>query len=123
MKGHDRYRTHAFSGPTVVGVDDPFAGGIPGGPARARALPNPSRGGVTFSHTRPLAGDWEIGIFDVRGRRVRALGRGTAPSSGETVTRSWDGRDEAGAAVPAGVYFYVLRDGAGLLREKVVRLR
>jgi hypothetical protein len=25
--------------------------------------------------------------------------------------------------VPAGIYFYVLRDGAGLLREKVVRLR
>lgn len=124
MKGHDRYRTHAFSGPTVVGVDDPFAAGLlPGGPARARALPNPSRGGVTFSHTRRLAGAWEVAIHDVRGRRVRSLGRGTAPATGETVTRSWDGRDEAGAVVPAGIYFYVLRDGAGLLREKVVRLR
>jgi hypothetical protein len=123
MKGHDRKRTHAFAGPTVVGVDDPLAGGPGAGPARALALPNPSRGGVAFSHTRALAGDYEAAVYDVRGRLVRSLGRGTAPASGERVTRTWDGRDESGAAVPAGIYFYVLRDGAGLLREKVVRLR
>ncbi|MEO6462175.1 MAG: T9SS type A sorting domain-containing protein, partial [Candidatus Eisenbacteria bacterium] len=123
MKGHDRYRTHAFSGPTVVGVEDPVAGGPPAhGTGLARAIPNPSRSNVAFSHTRALAGAFEAALFDVRGRLVRVLGRGTAPAAGETRSWTWDGRDEAGGRAPAGIYFYQVRDEAGTLRQKVVRL-
>jgi hypothetical protein len=124
MKGHDRYRTHAFSGPTVVGVGDPGAAGPPPrGTGIARAVPNPARGAVAFTHTRPLVGAYEALVFDVAGRLVRSLARGEAPASGRVMTWSWDGRDEAGASVPAGIYFYQLRDAAGTLRQKVVRLR
>lgn len=123
MKGHDRYRTHAFSGPTVVGVDDP----APAPPARgagiARAIPNPARGTVALTHSRPLAGAYEALLFDVRGRLVRTLGRGEAPAAGAPVSWAWDGRDEAGALVPAGIYFYRVRDAAGTMQQKVVRLR
>jgi hypothetical protein len=123
MKGHDRYRTNAFSGRTVVGVEDPVAAGPPArGSGLARAVPNPSRSSVAFSHTRALAGAFEAALFDVRGRLVRVLGRGTAPEAGETRAWTWDGRDEAGAMAPAGIYFYQVRDAAGTLRQKVVRL-
>lgn len=123
MKGHDRYRTHAFSGRTVVGVEDPFAAGPPArGTGLARAVPNPSRSSVAFSHTRALAGAFEAALFDVRGRLVRLLGRGTAPEGGEAQAWTWDGRDEGGAVAPAGIYFYQVRDAAGTLRQKVVRL-
>lgn len=124
MKGHDRYRTHAYSGPTVVGVDGPGAAGPPArGTGTVRAVPNPTQGAIAFAHTRALAGAYEAAIFDVRGRRVRTLAAGTLPVGGEAVTWTWDGRDEAGHEVHAGIYFYRVRDAVGTLGEKVVRLR
>jgi len=36
---------------------------------------------------------------------------------------AWDGRDEAGAQVPAGVYFAELRTREGTVRVPLVRLR
>jgi hypothetical protein len=122
MKGHDRYRTNAFSGPTVVGIEDPAAGPPARGTGVARAVPNPWRATVTFSHTRPLAGVFEAALYDVRGRLVRVLGRGVAPSVGEARTWTWDGRDDDGATAPAGIYFYQVKDERGTLRQKVVRL-
>ena len=121
MKGHDRYRTNAFSGKTVVGID-PIAGPPVHGTGLAHAVPNPSRSSVAFTHTRPIAGAFEAALYDVKGRLVRVLGRGIASEVGEQRTWTWDGRDENGASVPAGMYFYQVRDGAGTLRQKVVRL-
>ena len=58
----------------------------------------------------------------MRGRLVRVLGRGMAPAVGEARTWTWDGRDDDGAAAPAGIYFYQVKDERGTLRQKVVRL-
>jgi hypothetical protein len=124
MKGHDRYRTHAYSGLTVIGVEGPGAAGPPArGTGSVRAIPNPTFGAVSFVHTRALAGAYDAAIFDVRGRRIRTLAAGTLPAAGETMTWSWDGRDDGGREVKAGIYFYRVRDAAGSLGEKIVRLR
>ncbi len=124
QKGHDRYRTHAYSGLTVVGVDGPGAAGPPArGTGIVRAIPNPTRGAVSFGHTRAIAGAYDAAIYDVRGRRVRTLAAGMLPAAGETVTWAWDGRDEDGREVKAGIYFYRVRDAAGSMGEKVVRLQ
>jgi len=50
-------------------------------------------------------------IRDVAGRTVKTLGG--LPGSVGRHTLAWDGRDNAGQAVPSGVYFYRLEDGAG----------
>ncbi|MGH7726368.1 MAG: FG-GAP-like repeat-containing protein [Candidatus Eiseniibacteriota bacterium] len=125
MKGHDGFRTNALSGPTVVGVgDDPNADPMQGiGPGVAHAFPNPGRGPVRFSHSRPITGLYEATIFDLRGRRVRRLASGNAGAPGSPVTWTWDGRDEAGALVAPGLYFYRVRDERGEMREKFVRLQ
>ncbi len=57
-----------------------------------------------------------VAIFDVVGRRVRGL----APASPPQRVVSWDGRDDEGRGVPAGVYF--LRTSRGAL-GRIVLLR
>lgn len=72
------------------------------------AMPNPSRGPVTFrlavpvssGHTRVNA---ELSILDPRGRRLRRETIALTPSG--QLAWSWDGLDAAGRAVPNGVYF------------------
>jgi hypothetical protein len=121
MKGHDARRTHALSGTTVVGAEDP-------GPALAalgwaRAMPNPAAGRVTLAHSRPLRGRFEAAIYDLRGRLVRRIAAGEAPVGAAAPSWTWDGTDEHGSATVAGVYFYRVVDAEGALSTRVVRLR
>lgn len=52
------------------------------------------------------AGRATLQIFDLQGRLVQALVEGDL-GSGDHIA-DWDGRNERGDAVPAGVYFYRL---------------
>ena len=66
-------------------------------------------------------GDVSLELFDIAGRRVRTLARGVlAPGPHTTV---WDGRDGAGHAVGAGVYFVRLVTPAGAFDSRIVSLR
>jgi hypothetical protein len=73
---------------------------------RALAFPNPFSGavGTTFVFTGLRGGsndEVDIHIHDVTGRRLRTLhGRGGYSS----IQVPWDGRDDAGHALPPGVY-------------------
>jgi FlgD Ig-like domain len=73
------------------------------------AWPAPYRGGsltVSFATYGGLgggSGSADVSIFDVRGRRVRTISRGSFAAGYQTAT--WDGRDAGGRDVPAGVYF------------------
>jgi hypothetical protein len=53
-----------------------------------------------------------VSVFDVAGRLLRSY-----PAMGRVP--AWDGRDERGRPVAAGVYHVVLRDGAGAHRVRV----
>ena len=59
-----------------------------------------------------------IVIFDVQGRRIRTLGLGNAPEGRET----WNGRDDDGMSVPAGLYFARLISGSLRVQTRVVLL-
>ncbi len=48
-------------------------------------------------------GRTQIGIYDVAGRKLRTLADRIFPAGEHTLT--WDGTDDAGRAVPRGVYF------------------
>ena len=84
-------------------------------PARPAALhanyPNPFNPSTKFSFTLLYADQVELTVFDPQGRLVRTLIDGLVPAGDTSVT--WDGRDDAGQALPSGVYLYRLR-AAGL---------
>jgi len=78
------------------------------GPALPRAVslappaPNPMRGATT-RFGLPRAAHVELALYDQQGRRVRSLVTSTLPAGERTLT--WDGCDESGRALPAGLYF------------------
>lgn len=65
--------------------------------------PNPFHSFTSASFSLAAADRVTLGVFDIAGRRVRSLMEGIAPAGRQTV--SWDGRDDAGRAMPGGVYF------------------
>jgi predicted CXXCH cytochrome family protein len=102
-----------LSGPAALGADMPLA-----------AWPLPYRGGslrVGFVAEGEDAVEASVEIFDLRGRLVRRLARGTYPP-GEYAL-SWDGRDGSGRPVPAGVYFLRAVCGRRISALKVVVAR
>jgi flagellar hook assembly protein FlgD len=58
-----------------------------------------------------LPGPGQLRIYDVTGTLVREI-RNLPRASGH-VEVYWNGRDDAGAEVPSGVYFAQLKVGAG----------
>ena len=91
-------------------------------PARPGACsPNPFREETTIRFGAFVPGtDSKIIIYDVSGRRVRGLDAGNA---GGRVGATWDGRDDAGRPVPAGVYFARLPNGGRERTRKMVLVR
>ncbi|MCA9750773.1 MAG: hypothetical protein KC591_01165 [Gemmatimonadetes bacterium] len=84
-----------------------------------RAWPNPTRGAtrIPFSLNRPAP--VVVEVLDVAGRRVRTLlpDRALGDGAHEAI---WDGRDDNGATVAAGVYVYRLRGAGENIAGKVV---
>jgi hypothetical protein len=81
--------------------------------------PNPFRDETVFSFALAYAEHVELAVFDTQGRKVRSLIEGTR-SAGPHEVR-WDGRDDSGRELPAGVYRYRLR-AAGLQYSRPVQL-
>ncbi|HEU4363871.1 MAG TPA: FlgD immunoglobulin-like domain containing protein [Candidatus Krumholzibacteria bacterium] len=70
----------------------------------AQNAPNPFNPVTTIPFKLSRGGHIALAVFDVAGRRVRALVDGVLPPGLHEV--SWDGRDDAGREVASGVYFY-----------------
>lgn len=91
----------------------------------AAPYPNPTRGTSALSYTLPHAAQVRLVMTDVSGRTVRTLEHGERAAGRATV--AWDGRDDRGEPLPAGVYFAKLaveRDGQRDERTRaVVRVR
>jgi hypothetical protein len=100
-------------------VDAPADAGIPEGELRAWPLPN--RGAsMNVAFAVPQPGPVDLAIYDLAGRRVRALVPERA-AGGASAAR-WDGHDERGGDVQPGVYFLRLQSGAYARQLKVVRV-
>jgi hypothetical protein len=95
-----------------------------GGPVAVDFLappsPNPFRGRASFRFGLARAGEVQLELYDVSGRRVRSLASGTL-AAGEHFT-AWDGRDQRGNAVQPGVYFVRLVTPSRTFRARVVSL-
>jgi hypothetical protein len=94
---------------------------IRGSFALENAVPNPFTGMTEISFALPSKINADLKIYDASGRLVRTLASGTLNAGAHTMV--WDGRDETGHTVNAGIYFYKLNAGANQAVKKVVLMR
>jgi FG-GAP-like repeat/FlgD Ig-like domain len=87
------------------------------GPARS----NPTPAGATIPYVLPAAAEVRIAVFDVAGRRVRDLFQGELAAGERMVT--WDGRNDTGARVGAGVYWVEMNGGEWRRTARIVVAR
>lgn len=83
--------------------------------------PNPFRERATMSFRLPYRQQVDLAIYDMAGRLCRTVHSGALDAGRHSMV--WDGRDDAGRAVPSGAYFVVLRAASGEHRDKLVKLR
>jgi hypothetical protein len=98
---------------------------VPAVPARAALLPNwpnPFNPSTELRFSLSAAGPVTLAIHDLAGRCLRRLLDGAERAAGEQGLR-WDGRDDAGRALPSGIYLVRL-EAAGLsLSRKLTLLK
>jgi hypothetical protein len=106
--------------PATLAIEDP-AGAMSPSAFLVQNHPNPFAHSTSISFAIPeVGGGGSLAVFDVLGRQVRVLAGGKMPVGRHAVT--WDGRDNQGARVPAGVYFYRLTAGSYQEEKKMVVL-
>jgi hypothetical protein len=82
--------------------------------------PSPTRGGARLRYRLARAGEARLAIHDARGRLVRGLLAGRVEAGEHDV--AFDGRDDAGRPLAAGIYFVALDSGGARDARKFVRL-
>lgn len=106
----------------VFEIDATAAGdGQPGALVLRPCHPNPFNPRTTLRFTLSAAGPARLSIHDVQGRHLRLLMDGDLPAGEHAL--NWDGLDDAGKALPSGVYFSRLEAGGEQRSGKLVLSR
>ncbi len=100
--------------------DAPTEGWMNGTSLRG-SVPNPTHGAAAIQFRIAAASTVTLEIFDVAGRHVRTVAH--EPLVPGLYSRLWDGRDDAGNPIPAGIYLLQLRAGAEQRTQKLVVAR
>ncbi|HMB70987.1 MAG TPA: FlgD immunoglobulin-like domain containing protein, partial [bacterium] len=122
----DEFALSLGCGDSVTGsfgyADDPSDVPLPAPPGLSLgSSPNPFTARTVIRFELDRAQPVLLSVHDARGRRVRVLAGGPLPAG--THRLEWDGRDDRGRPVAAGVYFFSLRSGGDRLVRKTARLR
>jgi hypothetical protein len=111
-----------LAAPAVAGrAAGPAVGSAPELPAFVTrgAVPNPARPGTAFRFALGAGGGpVSVAIYDVAGRLVRRIESPTL-APGEHAL-AWDGRDDRGRAVAAGLYVYRITAPGGTATHKLL---
>jgi hypothetical protein len=94
---------------------------IPAVTQLAMARPNPFRDVVTIPFSLSARGPVALELFSVDGRRVRTLVNETRDAGEYDVT--WDGRDDRGQDVMAGVYYLRMVTAQGRFTRRITNLK
>jgi hypothetical protein len=73
----------------------------------SNAFPNPFNPSTSISYNLPEQTTLSLSVYDLNGREIRSLFKGTLQSGGHKAT--WDGRDNSGSSAASGTYFFMLR--------------
>jgi hypothetical protein len=96
----------------------PPIGNMPRIFALASARPNPLRGTTEIRYQLPTSGPVRITVFNVAGQAVRTLVDAKEDAGYKSVT--WNGRNDRGVRVGAGVYLYRMEAGSFTATRKMV---
>jgi hypothetical protein len=83
--------------------------------------PNPFNPETTIQFDLATESAVSLRVFDTTGQVVRTLVHGSMPAGSHV--QLWDGRNEAGARVGSGIYFYELKAGAFTSMKKMTLLQ
>lgn len=89
--------------------------------ALGRTAPNPFGNRTSFEFALPQPGHVQLEVYDVRGRRVRVLENEIRPAG--RFVMHWDGRDDRGSELAAGVYFVRYRANEFETSQRMVLVR
>ena len=118
-----------FAGNEGLGasINDPMVtpvgpgSGIPTRFALYPSRPNPTRGATSIRFDLPVAAGVEIKVYDITGRAVAVLTRGSYPAGSHEV--SWPGTDMAGRPLASGAYFLRLQAGTFSATQRLLLTR
>jgi len=106
--------------PTETGVEE--AGETQGGIAALHQnAPNPFSTSTSITYSLMAPADVTLTVYNIQGRLIRTLVSEPQYAGDHLIT--WDGRDEFGAAVAAGVYMYRLAAGDQEETRKMIFVR
>jgi flagellar hook assembly protein FlgD len=83
--------------------------------------PNPFNPSTDIVFSLEQTSDISLTIFNVLGQKVKVLANESKQAG--THSLSWDGRDEMGALVSTGLYFYTLTDGSKSITKKMALMK
>jgi choice-of-anchor B domain-containing protein len=83
--------------------------------------PNPFNPQTTIPYQLKEAANVSLAVYNALGQHVRTLEAGLRPVGAYTLV--WDGRNEAGQAMPSGVYLYRLKAGSTLLTRTMTLMK
>jgi FlgD Ig-like domain/FG-GAP repeat/FG-GAP-like repeat len=86
-----------------------------------QATPNPFTTSTTLTYALPERSTVRLAVFDVQGRLVAKLADGAQDAGQHNV--HWDGRDDRGHLMPAGVYFARFESGRRIESQKILVVR
>jgi hypothetical protein len=86
-----------------------------------QCFPNPTRSATEFQYYLPESSEVTMTIFNILGQQVKRLVHRTEGPGLKNVI--WDGRDNQGRLVGAGVFFCRLQTGAHEHSQKIIWLR
>ena len=109
-----------LSPPLPVAVEEADRGPAPF--TLQQNYPNPFKTHTTIPYTLPENAPVYLDIFNLRGQKIRSLLAGQRHSPGQHHV-TWDGLDDTGLAVAAGVYLYRLCAGEASVSKQMVVMR
>jgi hypothetical protein len=102
---------------TAAGVSSPE---LPAVLTLAGNSPNPFGSETVISFSLPSTGRTSVLVYDVTGRVVRTLADGDMTAASHSLV--WDGRDDSGNPVGAGIYFCRLEASGQSAVQKMIRV-
>ena len=115
----DNWKVESLGGTT--GIDDNDITQIPEEFILEQNYPNPFNPTTTISFDLSNSMNVSLSIFNVNGQLVRSLIDNNYSANHHTVT--WNGKNNLGKNVPAGLYFYTLSGNATSVTKKMIYLK